>query len=159
MEAQGVRRYSSSSFTTSALDGVSGQRYTPAALYPQGKDPSTHWTGGWTGTRASLDTEIRNPLPLPEIEPIYFPNCSRVPEICSHSAIWEILSLLWKRDIHYHVHKNPLPVSLHSQMTPVHTLPSCLLRAILILCYVGFSECFLCRVSNENPGLISHLPH
>jgi hypothetical protein len=34
MEAQGERRYSSYSFTTSALDGVSGQRHAPAALYP-----------------------------------------------------------------------------------------------------------------------------
>jgi hypothetical protein len=33
------RKYSSYSFTTSALDGVSGQHHAPAALYPQGKDP------------------------------------------------------------------------------------------------------------------------
>jgi hypothetical protein len=39
MEAQGKRRYSSYSFTTSAIDGVSGQRHAPGALYPQGKDP------------------------------------------------------------------------------------------------------------------------
>jgi hypothetical protein len=32
MEAEGVRMYSSYSFSTSALDGVSGQRHTPAAL-------------------------------------------------------------------------------------------------------------------------------
>jgi hypothetical protein len=32
-----VRRYSSYSFTTSALDGVSGQRHAPAALLPPGK--------------------------------------------------------------------------------------------------------------------------
>jgi hypothetical protein len=31
----GERRYSSYSFTTSALDGVSGQRHAPAALYPR----------------------------------------------------------------------------------------------------------------------------
>jgi hypothetical protein len=29
------RRYSSYSFTTSALDRVSGQRHAPAALYPR----------------------------------------------------------------------------------------------------------------------------
>jgi hypothetical protein len=40
MEALGgERRYSSYSFTTSALDGVSGQHHAPAALYPRGKDP------------------------------------------------------------------------------------------------------------------------
>jgi hypothetical protein len=32
------RMYSSYSFTTSALDGVSVQRHAEAALYPQGKD-------------------------------------------------------------------------------------------------------------------------
>jgi hypothetical protein len=37
--ASGERRYSSYSFTTSALDGVSGQHHDPAALYPRGKDP------------------------------------------------------------------------------------------------------------------------
>jgi hypothetical protein len=42
---------------TSALDGMSGRRHAPAALYPQGKDPGTHWTGGRVGPRACLDTE------------------------------------------------------------------------------------------------------
>jgi hypothetical protein len=41
MEAQGERIYSSYSFTTSVL--------VPAALYPRGKDPGTHWTRGWVG--------------------------------------------------------------------------------------------------------------
>jgi hypothetical protein len=35
--------------------GVSGQRHAPAALYPRGKDPRTHWIGGWVGPRAGLD--------------------------------------------------------------------------------------------------------
>jgi hypothetical protein len=26
---------------------VSGQRYAPAMLYPQEKDPGTHWIGDW----------------------------------------------------------------------------------------------------------------
>jgi hypothetical protein len=34
-----MRRYSSYSFLDSTLDGVSGQRYAPAALNPRGKDP------------------------------------------------------------------------------------------------------------------------
>jgi hypothetical protein len=56
---------------TSALDGVSGQRcLTPAAIFPRGKDPGTHWTGGWAGPRAILDTEVREKnLSLPEIKP------------------------------------------------------------------------------------------
>jgi hypothetical protein len=61
MEGQGERMYSSYSFTISALDGVSGQRHAPAALYSRGKDPSTHWTGGLAlikvinGTDASIN--------------------------------------------------------------------------------------------------------
>jgi hypothetical protein len=54
--AWGERRYSSYSFSTSALDGVSGQRHAPAALYLRGKDP---WIGGWEGPRNGLDAEAR----------------------------------------------------------------------------------------------------
>jgi hypothetical protein len=41
-------------------------RYTPWL-----KIPGTHWTGGWVGTRAGLDTVFRGKilLPLPGIEP------------------------------------------------------------------------------------------
>jgi hypothetical protein len=64
-------RYSSYSFLTSALVGVSGQNHAPAGINLQGKDSGTHWMGGWVGPRAGLDTETRgkNPLPLPGIEP------------------------------------------------------------------------------------------
>jgi hypothetical protein len=39
MQALGERRYSSYSFTTSAIDEVSRQRHTQAALYPREKEP------------------------------------------------------------------------------------------------------------------------
>jgi hypothetical protein len=39
MEGEGERMYSSYSFMTSALDGVSGQRQARVALYPRGNDP------------------------------------------------------------------------------------------------------------------------
>jgi hypothetical protein len=52
---RGERRYSSYSYLTSALDGVSGQRFTPG----------THWTGGWVGPRASLDAESRRRILCP----------------------------------------------------------------------------------------------
>jgi hypothetical protein len=42
--------------------GVSGQRHAPAALYPRGKDPSTHWIGGWVGPRAGLDAGARRKI-------------------------------------------------------------------------------------------------
>jgi hypothetical protein len=37
-DAKGERKYSSS-FLNSTVDGVSGQRYAPAVLYPREKDP------------------------------------------------------------------------------------------------------------------------
>jgi hypothetical protein len=36
---------------------VSGQRHALAAFYPGERIPGTHWTGGWVGPRAGLDTE------------------------------------------------------------------------------------------------------
>jgi hypothetical protein len=50
---------------------VSGQHHALAALYPRGKNPGTHCTGGWLGPRACLDAGARkkNPLPLSGIEP------------------------------------------------------------------------------------------
>jgi hypothetical protein len=51
MEALGGEsRYSSYSFTTSASDGVSGQRHAPAAFLPPGKGPPVPIVqeAGWT---------------------------------------------------------------------------------------------------------------
>jgi hypothetical protein len=64
------RKYSSYSLTTSSLDGVSCQRHVPATFFPRGKGPGNHWTGGWVGSRAGLDTQVRGKilLPLPRIE-------------------------------------------------------------------------------------------
>jgi hypothetical protein len=61
----GERRYSSYSFTTSALDGVSGQRRAPPRFTPRERTPSTHWTGGWVGPRVGLDTEDRGKILCP----------------------------------------------------------------------------------------------
>jgi hypothetical protein len=52
----GERMYSSYSFLTLTLDGVSGQCHAPAALYPQKTTAGTHWIGGWVSLRAGLDT-------------------------------------------------------------------------------------------------------
>jgi hypothetical protein len=67
----GERRYSSYSFSTSALDGVSGQSHAWADLYAGERTTVTHWTGGWVDLRAGLDTEFRGKilLPLPVIDP------------------------------------------------------------------------------------------
>jgi hypothetical protein len=40
--------------------GISGQRHAPAALYPQAKDPGTHWTGGWVGHLSKENFKIQN---------------------------------------------------------------------------------------------------
>jgi hypothetical protein len=47
------RRYSSYSFTTSALDGGEWSASRPSRALPPGERTSgTHWTGGWVGPRA-----------------------------------------------------------------------------------------------------------
>jgi hypothetical protein len=66
----GKRRYSSYSFTTSALYG--GVSVTPRPRFSPGeRTPGTHYTGGWVGPRAGLDTGARGKIlsPLPGIEP------------------------------------------------------------------------------------------
>jgi hypothetical protein len=70
-KALGGERYSSYSFLTSALDGVSGQRHAPAALYPGERTPGTHCTGSWVSLAADLDIKARRKVlsPLLGIEP------------------------------------------------------------------------------------------
>jgi hypothetical protein len=54
---RGKRRYSSYSFTTSALDGGWVFSVTPQPRFtPEERTSGTHWTGGWVGLRAGLDT-------------------------------------------------------------------------------------------------------
>jgi hypothetical protein len=55
----GERRYSSYSFTTSALDVGKWSASRPGRALSPGKGPGTLWTGGWVGFRAGLDTEAR----------------------------------------------------------------------------------------------------
>jgi hypothetical protein len=40
----------------------SGLRHAPAALYPRERTPGAHCTGGWVGTRVSLDVREKNPF-------------------------------------------------------------------------------------------------
>jgi hypothetical protein len=56
----GERRYNSYSFTTSALDGGEWSASRPGRAFSPGeRTPGTHWTAGWVGPRAGLDTEDR----------------------------------------------------------------------------------------------------
>ena len=50
----GEMRYSYTLSLTSAIDGVSSQRYAPAVLHPWER-PGTHITGGWVGPSAGLN--------------------------------------------------------------------------------------------------------
>ena len=42
--------------------GVRGQRHAPAAFYPRER-PGTHFTGGWVGPRAGLDSCVKSRPP------------------------------------------------------------------------------------------------
>jgi hypothetical protein len=68
----GGGRYSSYSFSTSAIEGGewSASRLDHA-LVPGKGPPGTHCTAGWVCPRAGLDTETREKIlsPLPRIEP------------------------------------------------------------------------------------------
>jgi hypothetical protein len=70
--------------------GVSGQRYAPAALYPRGKNPGTHWIGGWVGPRAGLDAGARR-----KICPCWGSNLDRPIDqpVVSHYTAWATAAL------------------------------------------------------------------
>jgi hypothetical protein len=56
---KGERKYSPYSFLTSALDGGEWSALRPYRAFRPENDPYTHYTGGWMGLRAGLDTEAR----------------------------------------------------------------------------------------------------
>jgi len=51
----GERRYSSTHYLTSALDGGEWSSSHPGLFTPRARAPGTHWTRGWVGPRAGLD--------------------------------------------------------------------------------------------------------
>jgi hypothetical protein len=57
------KRHSSYSFSTSALDGGEWSASRPGCTSsPEERTPGTHCTGGWVGSRAGLDTEVRGKI-------------------------------------------------------------------------------------------------
>jgi hypothetical protein len=62
----GGEEVSSYSFSTWALDGSEWSASRPGrAFNPRERTPGTHWTGGWVGPRAGLDTESRGKILCP----------------------------------------------------------------------------------------------
>jgi hypothetical protein len=56
--------------------------FTPRTLYPQGKNPGTHWIRGWVGPRAGPDTVVKRKIPSPcrDSDPrLWSPESSTVP--------------------------------------------------------------------------------
>jgi hypothetical protein len=67
--AWGERRYSSYSFSTLALDGGEWSASRPGRAFTPGeRTPGTHWTGGWVGPTAGLDTEAGGKILCPRRE-------------------------------------------------------------------------------------------
>jgi hypothetical protein len=62
MEAQRERRYSSYSFSTSALDDERSASRPCHALTPGKWPPGTRWIEGRVGPRAGLYTEVRGKI-------------------------------------------------------------------------------------------------
>jgi hypothetical protein len=78
----GEIRYSSYSFSTSALDEVSGQRHAPAVLYAWEWTPGIHRIGGWMGLRAGMDTEAGGKI-------LYLRQASNPGRpVCSQTLYW-----------------------------------------------------------------------
>jgi hypothetical protein len=64
--AWGEMRYSSYSFSTSALDEGEWSASRPGRAFTPGeRTPGIHCTGGWVGPRAGLDTEDRGKIVCP----------------------------------------------------------------------------------------------
>jgi hypothetical protein len=107
---------------------VSGQRHAPAALCPEERIPDTHYTGGWVGPRAGLDTEDRGKILCPcrgsnLVRPV-------VQSVVRHYTAWATLAALRL----YQLHKT----RVHSWEANIHSviqkIPNFLKPERLLLC-------------------------
>jgi hypothetical protein len=58
-------RYSSTHSLTSALDGGEWSASRACRFTSRERVPSTHWIGGWVGSRAVLDAVVKSKIPSP----------------------------------------------------------------------------------------------
>jgi hypothetical protein len=59
----GEWRYSITHSLTSALDGGEWSATRPGRFTPRERASGTHWTGGWVGLRAVLDSVVKGKIP------------------------------------------------------------------------------------------------
>jgi len=91
---------------------------TGRLLFPLGKNTVAHWSKGWVGPRACLGLFEHEKIPAPAgIRTAFPPGRSLlVPTTLPGNVFY------WNRGI-YHVHQNPSPVPILSQMNSLYTLP------------------------------------
>jgi hypothetical protein len=62
-------------------------------------------------------------------------NCCLSCEAHSHSAVCNVLRLLWNAQVHYRVHRIPTLIAIVSQMTPIHALTPYLFKSFYYYYY------------------------
>jgi hypothetical protein len=78
-------------FLTSALDGGEWSALRPGRFTSREKAPSTHWIGGWVGSRAVLDAVVKRKIPSLRRESN--PRTPVVQPVVQHYTDWAIMAL------------------------------------------------------------------
>jgi hypothetical protein len=141
--------------------GVSGQRHARLCFSPGKRAIGTHWTGGWVGHRAGLDTDAREKIlsPLPGIEPqsprrpvrsqtlywLSYPAHDLQPSGCKYEfKVSGVTALRWTATI-LETARRVLPALRLGRIKWKYTDENCTVRTFEIWCYYQM----LSRRSNE----------
>jgi hypothetical protein len=84
----GKWRYSSTHSLTSALDGGEWSASRPNRFTPRERVTGIHWTGGWVGSRAVLETVVKRKFPSPRWESN--PRASIIQSVAQRYTDWAI---------------------------------------------------------------------